>query len=134
MCRPSCCKPRNQAPGVAAAALIIAAGIAAAKIRPEADKIMHDVLEVLRTIAVATMVIVAVTIAAWATGQLVCWWLGRRQTQNSRMHPVASQIRTAQNEASCLACGGNGEVLRAKGNGRFEPRACPECQPARLAG
>ncbi len=45
-----------------------------------------------------------------------------------------SQLRPARDERSCLACGGNGEVLRSDGAGRFEPRACPECQPARLAG
>jgi hypothetical protein len=114
MCRPSCCKPRSQAPGVAAVALIIGAGILAAKIRPEAHKIMHDVIDVLRTMAVTTAVIVAITIAAWVTTQLVRWWLGHRQTQYGREYSVASQRSSAGNERSCLACGGNGEVLRAK--------------------
>jgi hypothetical protein len=134
MCRPSCCKPRSQAPGIAAAALIIGAGLTATKIRPEAHKIMHDVIDVLHTMAVTTAVIVAVTIAAWVSAQLVRWWLGHRHTQYSQLHSVASQSSSAGNERSCLACGGNGEVLRANSAGRFEPRACPECQPARLAG
>jgi hypothetical protein len=135
MCRrPSCCKPRSQVPGAAAVALIIGAGIVASKIRPEAHKIMHDVIDVLRTMAVTTAVIVAVTIVAWVTTQLVCWWLGHRQTQYGRGYSVDSQRSSAGNERSCLACGGKGEVLRANRAGRYEPRACPECQPIRLAG
>jgi hypothetical protein len=134
MCRPSCCKPRSQASGVAAAALIIGAGIAVGKIRPEVHKIMHDVIDVLRTIGLTMAAIVAVTIVAWAAAQLVRWWLDCRKMRGGRVHPVASQLRSARNEQSCPACGGNGEVLRANSAGNFELRACPECQPARLAG
>jgi hypothetical protein len=134
MRRPSCCKPRSQGSGFAAAALIIGAGIVASKIRPEVHKIMHDVIDLLRTMAVTTAVIVALIIAAWVTTQLVRWWLGHRQTQYDQVYSVASQRSAAGNEPSCLACGGNGKVLRANGNGSFEPRACPECQPTRLAG
>src|SRR5215467_1184553 len=117
MCRRQCCKPRSQAPGVAAAALVVGAGIVASKTRPEAHKIMHDVIDVLHTIAVTTAVIVAVTIAAWVTTQLVRWWLGHRRTHYRRVYSVASQHGSARNERSCLACGGNGEVLRANSAG-----------------
>ena len=49
MCRPSCCKPRSQAPGVAAIALIIGAGIVAGKIGPHVARIVHVAAEVLRS-------------------------------------------------------------------------------------
>jgi hypothetical protein len=136
MCRRrSCCQhSRSQAPGVAAVAVIIGAGLAADKIGPHMARIAHDVLDVLRTIALITAVTVAASIAAWATARLVRWWLVRRNAQHRPAHLVASQGRSVQDERSCLACGGNGEVLRANSFGSFEPRACPECQPARLAG
>jgi hypothetical protein len=134
MCRPSRCKPRSQAPGVVAAALIIGASLAAGKIRLEARRIMHDMIEVLRIIGLAITVIAAVTIAAWAVARLVRWWLDGRKTPGGRVHQVAHRPRSARAEQSCPACGGNGEVLRANSDGNFEARPCPECQPARLAG
>ena len=47
MCRPSCCKPRSQAPGIAAVALIIGAGIAVHKISHVLAQIAHDTINVL---------------------------------------------------------------------------------------
>jgi hypothetical protein len=134
MGRPSCCKPRSQAPSVAAVALIIGAGLAADKIGSHVARIAHVAVDVLRTVAVTTLTIVAVVIAAWATGVVVRWWLGRQKTRDGRRHQLVSQLRPTRNERPCLACGGQGEVLRSDGAGSFEPRACPECQPARLAG
>jgi hypothetical protein len=134
MCRPSCCKPRSQAPGVAAVALIIGAGLAAGKLRPEAQRIMHDVIDVLRIIGLTITVIAAVTIVAWAAARLVRCWLDCRKAQGGRVHPVANQPMSVRTEQSCPACGGNREVLRANSGGNFEARPCPECQPARLAG
>jgi hypothetical protein len=134
MCRPSCCKPRSQAPGVVAVALIIGAGLAADKIRPEAQRIMHDVINVLRIIGLTITATIAVTIVAWAAARLVRWWLGRQKTRDGRMQPAAHQPMSAHTEHSCPACGGNREVLRANSGGNFEARPCPECQPARLAG
>jgi hypothetical protein len=136
MCRRrSCCQhSRSQAPGVAAVVLIIGAGLAADKIGPRVARIAHVVTGVLRTVAVMTLIIVTVAIAAWVTALVVRWWLVRRKMRPGRVHPVAGQVKTVRNERSCLACGGMGEVLRSDGAGHFEPRACPECQPARLAG
>jgi hypothetical protein len=136
MCRRrSCCQhSRSQAPGVAAVALIIGAGLAADKIGAHVARITHIVTGVVRTIAVMTLMIVAVTTAAWVTGVVVNWWMVHRQARHRPTHSVASQRRSARDERSCLACGGMGEVLRSEGAGHFEPRACPECQPARLAG
>ena len=136
MCRRrSCCKhSRSQAPGVAAVVLIIGTGLAADKIGSYVTRIAHVVLGVLRTIAVMTLAIVAVAIAAWATGLVIRWWLARCKMRPGRVHQVANQVKTVPNGRSCLACGGMGEVLRSDEAGHFEPRACPECQPARLAG
>ena len=52
MGRPSCCKPRSQAPGVAAVALIIGAGLAADKIGPHVPGSRMSSIDVLRTVAV----------------------------------------------------------------------------------
>src|SRR5690242_2783032 len=128
MGRPSCCdKSRSQAPGIAAIALIIGAGLAADKIGPHMARIVHDTAEVLRIAALATGIVIAVALAAWITTQLMRW----RLTQRSQLGQVTDtgklHVRSVRDERSCLACGGNGEVLRANGNGTFELRACPEC-------
>src|SRR5215470_7546302 len=111
MCRPSCCKPRSQAPGVAAVLLIIGAGVVADKIGPHAARIVHDVVEVLRIIALTTGIIIAVAITAWITTRLVRW----RLTHRTQVHQVNGTgkvyLRPVRDERSCLACGGNGEVL-----------------------
>lgn len=138
MSRPSCCEPRSQAPGVAAVALIIGAGIAADKVRPEAHRLIHIAAEVLRSIAVITAITIAVAITAWVIACVVRWWLGHRDAQPGNVLQATvtawQPVRTDTGRCPCLACGGKGEVLRADGNGTFEPRACPECQPARLPG
>jgi hypothetical protein len=161
MSRPSCCKPRSQVPGVAAVALIIGAGVAASKIRPEAHRIEHDAAQVLRIAAVTTGAIAAVAITAWILIVLVRWRLRCRQTEGQVNAKVAraradiaanlagvlddetglariyamhgQQTPASPSPPCCVACGGAGEVLRSDGTGRFEARACPECQPARLA-
>jgi hypothetical protein len=136
MCRRrSCCQHSpSQAPGVAAVVLIIGAGLAAGKIGPHVDRVAHVVTGVLRTAAVMTLIIVAAATAAWATGLAIRWWVIHHQARHRPTHSVASQRRSEREERSCLACGGMGEVLRSDNAGHFEPRACPECQPAWLAG
>ena len=85
MCRPSCCnKPRSQAPGIAAIALIIGAGLGADKIGPHMARIVHDAAEVLRIAALTTGIVIAVAIAAWITPQLMRW----RLTQRSQLGHV----------------------------------------------
>jgi hypothetical protein len=138
MCRRSCCKPRSQAPGVAAAVLIIGAGVAAGKIGPETRRIAHVAGEVLHSLAVIMATTLAVAIAAWVLAHLVRWWLRHLDARSNRVLPTTITAGPAAGSATdqgpCLACGGHGEVLRANSAGCFEPRACPECQPARLAG
>jgi hypothetical protein len=161
MRRPPCCKPRSQAPGIAAVALIIGAGILAGKGRLIADRVLHDVIEVLRIAAVTTGAIAAAGIMTWIVILLVRWRLRRRQAEGqvnakvararadmaaslagilddetglARMYAIHGQQAPASpGSPSCVACGGAGEVLRSDGTGRFDARACPECRPARLA-
>jgi hypothetical protein len=161
MRRPSCCKPRSQAPGIAAVALIIGAGILAGKGRLIADRVLHDVVEVLRIAAITTGAIAAAAITAWILILLVRWRLRRRQAEGQVNAKVAraradiaaslagvlddeeglaqiyamhgQQAPATTGSPSCLACGGAGEVLRSDGNGRFKLRACPECRPTWLA-
>jgi hypothetical protein len=164
MRRPSCCRPRSQGPGIAAVALIIGAGILAGKAgkgRLIADRVLHDIVQVLRIAAITTGAIAAAAITAWILILLVRWRLRRRQAEGqvnakvarARADIAASLARVLDDEQGlaqiyamhgqqapattgsppCLACGGAGEVLRSDGNGSFELRACPECRPARLA-
>jgi hypothetical protein len=161
MGRPPCCKPRSQAPGIAAVALIIGVGILAGKGRLIADRVLHDAVEVLRIAAITTGAIAAAAITAWILILLVRWRLRRRQAEGqvnakvarARADIAVSLARVLDDEQglaqiyamhgqqapvrpgspSCVACGGAGEVLRSDGTGRFEARACPECRPARLA-
>jgi hypothetical protein len=161
MGRPPCCKPRSQAPGLAAVALIIGAGILAGKGRHIVDRALHDVVEVLRIAALTTSAIAAAAITAWILTLLARWRLRRRQAEGqvsakvarARADIAASLARVLDDETglaqiyathgqqapartgspSCVACGGAGEVLRSDGTGSFELRACPECRPARLA-
>jgi hypothetical protein len=160
MRRPSCCKPRSQAPGIAAVALIIGAGILAGKGRLIADRVLHDVVQVLRIAAITTGAIAAAAITAWILILLVRWRLRRRQAEGQMTARVAraradiaanlaavlddeqglaqiyvmhgQQAPASTGSTSCVACGGAGEVLRSDGNGSFELRACPECRPTRL--
>jgi hypothetical protein len=134
MCRPSCCKPRSQAPGVAAVALVIGAGIAVHKIGHEVAQIAHEVINVLLLIALGTGAAAAVAVTVWVMTWLTFWWLRRQKAQQRQAGSILGQFRSLRSEQACLACGGSGEVLRANGADHFEPRPCPECQPARLAG
>jgi hypothetical protein len=138
MCRRDCCKPRSQAPGVAAAALIIGAGILVGKTGHTLAKVAHDVIEVARIAALTTAILVAAIITAWMVTKLLRWWLRHREAHRDQAEQVTHNwrlyFRPVRDEPLCPACDGNGEVLRSDGSGNFEPRACPECRPARLAG
>ena len=137
MCRPSCCKPRSQAPGVAAVAVVIGAGIIAVhKIGHVLAQIAHDTINALLLIELTIGGIAAAAITIWAITALVRWRLRHRTAQPGQIRPAAARQAASATERAqpCLACGGNAEVLRADDAGRLTPRACPECQPARLAG
>jgi hypothetical protein len=140
MCRPSCCdNSGGQGAGIAAVALILGAALIVAKIGPIVAQIVHIALEVIRIAALTTGMVLAVAAITWAAITITRWQLRRKA-------PVAGQTRVvaaptiwvsasqASRPADCLACGGSGQVLRAMDGHRYQPGACPVCEPARLAG
>jgi hypothetical protein len=139
MCRPSCCgKNGGQGAGVAAVAIIIGAALVAAKIGPIVARIVHTVLEVLRIAALTTGLVLVLAVVTWAAIVITRWQLQRRKMLVANPARVVVTRLWEQAESAdrrdCLACGGNGTVLRAIGGGRYQPRDCPMCEPARRAG
>jgi hypothetical protein len=137
-CRPDCCKPRGQAPGITAAALVvIGAGIVVHKIGHTLATIAHIAIDVILLAVLTAGVISAVALVTWVAVWLVRWWLGHREARRDQVDQVTRNwmlyLRPVRNEPACPACGGNRQVLRSDGCGGFEPRACPECNPVRLA-
>ncbi len=133
MCRPSCCDiSRGLGAGIAAVALILGVALIVARI-------VHVVLEVIRVAALTAAAILAFAVAAWLAVTTVRWWLRRKAPAVGQTHVVvAPTIRVSASRASrladCLACGGSGQVLRAIDGSRYQPGACPVCEPAEWAG
>src|SRR5215475_2328973 len=135
MCRPSCCdKNGGQGAGIAAVAIIIGAALIAAKIGPIVAGIVHTVLEVLRIVALTTGLVLALAVVTWAAIKITCWQLQRHKMLAANPAWVVVTRLWEQAEPAdrpdCLACGGNGTVLRAIGGGRYQPQDCPVCDPA----
>ena len=140
MCRPSCCdKPGGQGTGIAAVAIIIGAALIVAKIGPIVAQIVHVALEVIRVAALTTGLVLALAAMAWAAIMITRWQLRRTAATAGQTQVIAAPaIRVSASRASCpadcLACGGSGQVLRAIDGGRYQPGACPVCEPAQWAG
>jgi hypothetical protein len=139
MCRPSCCNNSGgQGAGIAAVAIILGAALIVAKIGPIVAQIARIALEVIRIAALTAGAVLAVAVAAWLTVTTMRWWLGhcgaRRQEIVQPAGVVAWQQMAAGDGSGCLACGGSGTVLRAIGDGKYQSRACPVCEPAEWAG
>jgi hypothetical protein len=139
MCRPSCCdQSGGQGAGIAAVALILAGALIVAKIGPIVAQIVHVALEVIRIAALTAGAVFAVAVAAWLTGMAVRWWLRHRSAQRHAIpHSVNATVWQnvpAGHQPECLACGGSGKVLRAIGGNRYQPGACPVCEPAQWVG
>jgi hypothetical protein len=137
MCRPSCCdKSGGQGAGIAAVAIILGAALVVAKIGPIVAQIARIALEVARIAALTAGAVLAV--AAWLAVSIVRWWLRQRGARQQVIpQPVTAWQQMAAGDGSgCLACGGSGQVLRAiDGDGsRYQPGACPVCEPAEWAG
>jgi hypothetical protein len=139
MCRPSC---RNnsggQGAGIAAVAFIIGAALVAAKIGSIVAGIIHTVVEVLRIVALTTGLVLALAVITWAIIMITRWQLQRSRVIAANPAWVVTTRLWEQaepaNQPDCLACGGNGTVLRAIGGGRYQPGECPVCEPVRRAG
>ena len=136
MCRPSCCdNSGGQGAGIAAVALIAGAALIVAKIGPIVARIVHVTLEVIRIAALTAGAVLALAVLAWLAVMIVRWRLRHHAAQQQAiLQPVnAWQDVPAGNRSACLACGGSGKVLQAIG-GRYQPGACPVCEPAEWAG
>ena len=139
MCRPSCCdNSRGQGAGIAAVALILGAALIVAKIGPIVAQIVHVALEVIRFAALTTGLVLALAAITWAAIMITRWQLRRTAPAASQTQLIAAPaIRVSASRASrpadCLACGGSGAVLKAIGS-RYQPGACPVCEPAQWAG
>jgi hypothetical protein len=136
MCRPSCCNNSGgQGAGVAAVAIILGAALIVAKIGPIVAQIVHAALEVIRIAALTAGAVLALAMLAWLAVMIVRWRLRHHGAQQQTiLQPVnAWQDVPAGNRSACLACGGSGKVLKAIG-GRYQPGACPVCEPAAWAG
>ena len=139
MCRPSCCdKPGGQGAGIAAVALIAIGTLIVAKLGPIVARIVHVLLEVIRIAALTAAAVLAVAVAAWLAAMTMRWWLRHRGAQRQATpQPVNATIWQnvpAGDRSACMACGGSGTVLKAIGASRYQPGACPVCEPAEWAG
>jgi hypothetical protein len=142
MCRPSCCdNPGGQGTGIAAVATIIGAALIVAKIGPIVAQIVHVALEVIWFAALTTGLILALAAITWAAIMITRWQLRRTAPAAGQTQVIAAPaIRVCPSRASrpadCLACGDSGQVLRAidSDGGRYQPGACPVCEPAERAG
>ena len=139
MCRPSCCdNSRGQGAGIAAVAVILGAAFIVAKIGPIVAGLVHIALEVIRVVALTAAVVLMLTVAAWLAVVIVRWWLrhydAQRQAILQPVNATAWRDVPAGDQSACLACGGSGRVLRAISSSRYQPSACPVCEPAEWAG
>jgi hypothetical protein len=134
MCRPSCCNNSGgQEAGIAAVAVLIGAALVAAKIGPIVAHIIGVVLNLIRLIALTTGLVVALAVFTWAAVVIIRWQL-RRRALAAAMPALGLAADHVGGPAGCLACGGTGTVLRALGPGRYQPGACPVCEPTQRAG
>jgi hypothetical protein len=141
MCRPSCCdNSRGQGAGIAAVAVILGAAVIVAKVGPIVTRIVHIALEVIRIAALTTGLVLALAAITWAAVTITRWQLGRKaptasQTQVVTAPAIWVSASQASRQVDCLACGGSGTVLKAIGDAsRYQPGACPVCEPAEWAG
>jgi hypothetical protein len=141
MCRPSCCdNSGGQGAGIAAVAIIIGAALIVAKIGPIVARIVHIAFEVIRFAALTTGLVLALAVITWAAIMITRWQLRRTasaagQTQAIAAPAIRVSASRASRPAACPACAGSGTVLKAIGDGsRYQPGACPVCEPAKWAG
>jgi hypothetical protein len=139
MCSPSCCdNSRGQGTGIAAVAITLGAAVITAKIGPLVARIVHTALDVLRIAALTAAAVLAWAVLTWLTVMIVRRWHRRHDAQRqATVQPISPAFRqhmTARDRPRCLACGGSGAMLKAIGASRYQPGACPVCEPAEWAG
>ena len=139
MCRPSCCdNSGGQGAGIAAVALIAIGTLIVAKLGPIVARIVHVLLEVIRIAALTAAAVLAVAVAAWLAAMTMRWWLrhhgAQRQATPQPVNATIWQTAPAGDQHECLACGGSQKVLQLIDGSRYQPGACPVCEPAQWAG
>jgi hypothetical protein len=140
MCRPSCCdNSRGQGAGIAAVAVILGAAVIAAKIGSIVATIVHIALEVIRFAALTAGLVLVLAAITWAAITITRWQLRQTAPAASPTRVVATPAiwvpaSQASHLSDCLACGDSGQVLKAISGSRYQPGACPVCEPARRAG
>jgi hypothetical protein len=139
MCRPSCCNNSGgQGAGIAAVAIILIGTLIVAQIGPIVAQIVHIALEAIRIAALTAGAVLAFAVAAWLAVMITRWWLrhqgAQRQAIAQPVNATAWHNVPAGDQSACLAYGGSGQVLRAIDGGRYQPGACPLCEPAQWAG
>jgi hypothetical protein len=140
MCRPSCCNNSGgQGAGIAAVALILIGALIVARIGPIVAQIGHIALEVIRIAVVTAAAVLALAAITWAVVMITRWQLRRTASAAGQTQVIAAPaIRVSAGRTSgpadCLACGGSGTVLKAIGGSRYQPGACPVCEPIERAG
>ena len=101
-------------------------------------QIVHIALEAIRIAALTAAAVLAFAVTAWPTVMTVRWWLRHHDAQRRAIvqpvHATAWQHMAADDRSGCLGCGGSGRVLKAIGGSRYQPSACPVCEPAEWAG
>ena len=139
MCRPSCCdNSGGQGAGIAAVALIAIGALIVAQIGPIVAQIVHIALEAMRIAALTAAAVLAVAVAAWLAVMTMRWWLRHRSAQRQATpQPVNATIWQnvpTGDRPECLACGDSKKVLQLIDGSRYQPGACPVCEPAQWAG
>lgn len=138
MCKPSCCTNRDSgSTGLTAIAVLLVAVFLAVKIAPAIVEIGRVVLDAIRIAAISLASAIVLAAISWLAIRLLA--IGRRHRKAlapGKQIPVAATtlLQAQGGSPGCIACGGDGHVLQANRNGSFQVRACPECQPAQLAG
>jgi uncharacterized membrane protein YvlD (DUF360 family) len=136
MCRPSCRPPKDSGGGIITViALAVIAAIILGKIAPVIGSVTRVLLEIVKIGALSVSSTVILAAITWTAARITRHARKRRTIQSAKPAPVIyTEVAKPAQSAGCLACGGYGRVLRAANDGVFQPRACPECQPERLAG
>jgi hypothetical protein len=134
MCRPSCCKPSNEGPGLAAVAVIAGAAVAYAKIGHAVTEILHTATVVLTVLLLTAVAALAAIVVTCAMAHLIRTRRAHRQAV-PRLIPSADPqaVDQAQRAQRCLACGGTGTVLQAITGNDYRADPCPVCDPAERA-
>lgn len=137
-CRPSC---TNSASDLGfTVILLIVIGAAIASIGPVVGLVSHMIADIVKyTVIGAGSGLLLAAITFIAVHSLRARALNGHAPSihlTARQQPSRISIQQAPiSQQRCITCGDKGRIIRVGGNGdSFQIRACPDCQPAQLAG